>query len=158
MTGPDAKVLGWRRDVRLGVVAFYIIAAATILNSLILQTGRFINLLAGIYLTQVVDAVGQGMRSLEPEGAPDRFVPLLFLVFDAGIAAVIALLGSVARRVPKAFVAGIIMYSLDAIVFALVRQWPSVVVHVVILVIVYRGYIAACSLEQRTEAGASGTA
>ena len=54
---------------KTAAIWLYLVAAATVLNSLILFKYRFIDLLIGLSFTQFIDAIFVGMQ-LEPPGAP----------------------------------------------------------------------------------------
>lgn len=86
-----------RNEIKIAAIWLYIVAAATMLNSLIVQLfSHFIDLLAGLWFTQASDALWVGMRSVEPPGVFPSFEIGAALVIDALIA---ALLVKLARKI-----------------------------------------------------------
>jgi hypothetical protein len=69
------------KKAKTAALWLYLVAAATVLNSLILFKYRFIDLLIGLSFTQFIDAIFVGMQ-LEPPGAPWWYTALPGLVLD----------------------------------------------------------------------------
>jgi len=144
-------------NVRIAVLWLYLVAAATLLNSLLLQLfSHFIDLLAGLWFTEASDALWVGMRSVEPPGVLPSFEIGAALVIDALI--VLALL-KLARKISNGSrVAAIIsfcIYLADTAAFAydlrvsvrshvpvvfLARQALTILVHVAGVIILYRAW------------------
>jgi hypothetical protein len=120
-----------RQDSILSLGWFTLIAVCTLLNSLLLQTGRFVEFYAGLYVTQVIDAMGQGLSSVEPEGVSEpSFFPLMALLVDLLIVGALVLLGLLAFRKRRwASHVGIVWYGIDTLLFLLAGQWLAGVVH-----------------------------
>ena len=100
----------------------YLVAAATLLNSLILnRSQRFIDLLVGLSFTQFVDAMFLGV-AIEPQGSPDWWVDALpALIIDALFLCVLLVLAvKVSHGSRAAAKTAFWAYSLDTLVFALI--------------------------------------
>jgi hypothetical protein len=97
----------------------YLVAAATVLNSLILFRYRFIDLLIGLSFTQFIDAIFVGMR-LEPPGAPWWYTALPALVLDMPFVILLLVLAvKVSRRRPRATRFSFWLYAIDTLVVTL---------------------------------------
>lgn len=108
--------------VKTAATWLYLVAAATAINSIILNRNhRFIDLLAGLSFTQFVDAAFLGL-GVEPQGSPDWFADALpALLIDALFACVlIALAVKVSHGSRAAAKVGLWLYSLDTLVFGLI--------------------------------------
>jgi hypothetical protein len=143
--------------IRIAIIWLYIVAATTLLNSLLLQLfSRFIDLLAGLWITQTTDAIFVGMRSVEPQGAPPTFEILLALIVDALIVlAVVALAVRISRGSRSATGISFFLYLADTVMFVfsfgasvlshvrsifLVWQALALLVHVAGTVILFRAW------------------
>jgi hypothetical protein len=107
--------------VKTAAIWLYLVAAATLLNSIILnRNGRFIDLLVGLSFTQFVDAVFLGL-GVEPQGSPDWLVDALpALMIDALFVCVLIVLAvKVSYGSRAAAKIGLWGYSLDTLVFVL---------------------------------------
>jgi hypothetical protein len=109
-------------QIRIAVLWLYIVAAATLLNSLLLQLySRFVNLLAGLWFTQATDAIFFGMRTVEPQGASPLFEILLALIVDALVVLLVVVLAvNISRRSRRAAATSFIIYLVDTAVFAVI--------------------------------------
>jgi hypothetical protein len=108
--------------VKTAATWLYLVAAATAINSIILNRNhRFIDLLAGLSFTELVDAAFLGL-GVEPQGSPDWFADALpALLIDAlFVCVLIALAVKVSHGSRAAAKVGLWLYSLDTLVFGLV--------------------------------------
>jgi hypothetical protein len=105
--------------IRIAAVWLYVVAAATLLNSLILQLfSRFVDLLAGLWFTQAIDAMFFGMRSVEPQGSPPTFEILLALIADVLVVLVVVILAvKLSRGSRRAAVNSLFLYAVDTGIF-----------------------------------------
>lgn len=76
---------------RIAALWLYFVAAATVLNSLILFKYRFIDLLIGLSFTQFIDAIFVGMQ-MEPAGAPWWYTALPAWTLDAPLVVLLLVL------------------------------------------------------------------
>jgi hypothetical protein len=140
---------------RAAAIWLYLVASATVLNSLILfRYSRFIDLFIGLSFTQFIDAIFVGLR-LEPPGAPWWWTALPALVLDAPfVLTVLVLAVKVSSRRHRATRVAFWLYAIDTFVIALelaasvtifrspsrLLAWQSLalVVHVIGLIILFR--------------------
>jgi hypothetical protein len=111
-----------QNQIRIAAVWLYIVATATLLNSLLLQLSlRFVDLLAGLWLTQASDAFFVGMRSIEPQGAPPDFEILAALIVDVLVVLIGVALGvKVSRGSRRAAGISFSIYAADTAVLAFI--------------------------------------
>ncbi len=108
----------------------YLVAAATVLNSLILFKYRFIDLLIGLSFTQFIDAIFVGMQ-LEPPGAPWWYTALPALVLDMPFVILLLVLAvKVSRRRRLATRFSFWLYAIDTLVVALSFAASIAIFHV----------------------------
>ncbi len=127
------------KQVRGGASWFYWIAGLSMVNSLLMWLGGGINFLIGLAVTQMIDgfiyAVGAelGVES-------NVIIGLIALALDAVAAGVFVVFGYFARKKHKwSFVAGMVLYALDGVVFLMFGQIASFAFHVLGLIGLYTG-------------------
>lgn len=122
---------------------FFWIAALSLINSAILLFGGGWGFVVGLGATQVVDAVV--VMAAEEAGASSALAPkLVALTVDAFVAGVFVLFGLFARkRYAWAFIVGMLLYTMDGLLFLVVSDWLSFGFHVFALFGIWGGY-AAC--------------
>ena len=136
-----------------------IVAASTLLNSLLLQVfSRFLALPTALSLTVVNDAIFVGLRGMAPEGVARVFEIALALVVDALVACLFLMLARKTFRKSRGAVAtGLIIYVVDTAVFLMFSaigtldqiplpdalvQVSTLLVHLVGCVLLFRGWRA----------------
>ena len=145
-------------NVRIAAFWLYLVAAATLLNSILLQLfSHFVNLLAGLWFTEASDALWVGMRSVEPPGVFPSFEIGAALVIDVLIVLVLL---NLARKISNgsrtAAIITFCVYLADTAVFAydfrvsvrshapvvsLAWQALTVLVHIAGVLILYRAWM-----------------
>jgi hypothetical protein len=121
---------------------FYWIAGLSLVNSAVIAAGGDVNFIFGLGITLVFDAVAAQMGSSAAAVA---------LVLNTLIAGVFVVCGSLARgRKQWAFVAGMLLYALDGLLFVVPGLWLNVGAHVFALVLIYNGWAAARKLRPVT--------
>jgi hypothetical protein len=97
-----------------------LVAAATVLNSLILfKYSHFVDLFIGLSLTPFIDAIFVGMQ-LEPPGAPWWYTAFPALVLDAPFVLVVLVLAlKVSRGRRRATQVAFWLYAIDTFIIAL---------------------------------------
>jgi hypothetical protein len=126
--------------LRSGANWFFWIAGLSIINSIIAATGSNWNFVVGLGITQAADAFGSVMIT----GTTGTVIALLF---DALVAGGFAGLGLAARKGASwAFIVGMSLYSLDALLLAWVTDWLSVAFHGVALFFLFNGFRASRQL------------
>ena len=127
-----------------GARTFYWVAALSLVTSIVSLAGGTWAFLVSLGVTQLVDAVAN--VGAERLGVGVKIVALVFDIFAAGL---FALFGYFAgKRHTWAFVVGIALYVLDALVCALIGFWLGLAFHAFALYSMYGGYRAAASLSE----------
>jgi len=125
-----------REKARAGAYWFYWIAAVTLVNSVINVFGSDWNLIFGLGIGQVFDALGQGLAA---DGGGPAFV-VLGLFMSVGALSIYVLWGWLAARGKTlGFVAGMVCYGLDAGFFVAAGDWIGASFHGIALVVIGRG-------------------
>ena len=117
---------------------FYWIAGLSVINSIVAATGSTWGFMAGLGATQVIDAIGQEV------GAWSKPVTL---VLDGLVASAFVALGWWALRRTWVYLAGMILYALDSVVFALAGDWVGLAFHGLILYFLWSGFAARRALD-----------
>jgi hypothetical protein len=123
---------------RRGAQWFYWVAALSLINSVLALAGQEWRFILGLGITQLVQEMAKESGG---GGTAAGVVGLVFIGF-------FAVLGHRAvdgRR--WAFVAGMVAYGLDGVIFLLAQHWIGVAFHVFALVMIGKGYVAARQLE-----------
>jgi hypothetical protein len=145
-------------NVRIAIFWLYLVAAATLMNSLLLQLfSHFVDLLAGLWFTEASDALWVGMRSVEPPGVFPSFEIGAALVIDVLIVLVLLKLArKIANGSRTAAIISFCVYLADTAVFAyefrvsvrshvpvvsLAWQALTVLVHIAGVLIFYRAWM-----------------
>jgi hypothetical protein len=132
-------------QLKSGTNWFWWIAGLSVVNSLILLSGSNWNFVVGLGVTQIVDGVAQALASELPDVG--TIVKIGGLLIDVAIAGLFVLLGFLARkRFAWAFIIGIVLYSLDGLIFLLVQSWLNVGFHAFALFGIYSGFKALKTL------------
>lgn len=123
---------------------FFWIAGLSLVNSGVMLAGGQWGFIVGLGITQFADAVGAAVA--EEVGAGIGLRAVVF-VFDAFVAGLFVLFGALARkRHAWAFVTGIVLYTLDGLLFLLVSDWLSVAFHAFVLFCLLGGLAAGRKL------------
>ena len=123
---------------------FYWIAALSFITSLIALSGYKWGFLASLGVTQIINAVA---NALAERGAGAARV--VALVFDALASGVFVLLGYFAvKRHSWAFIAGLVLYVLDALLFVLAGFWLGLIFHGYVTYCLVNGYRACARLAE----------
>lgn len=120
---------------------FYWIAGLSIINSILsFDTPSNIGFIAGLGICQVVDEV-----IIEMFGTYNHYATIINLI----ISLVIAFIGYQARKASKtAFIIGLNLYALDAILFFYFNLWLSFAFHISFLYFIYQGIPAINELKE----------
>lgn len=102
---------------------FFWIAGLSLANSLLLYSDMGLNFPIGLGITQVIDAF-----AMIDGGAPAMGVGLFFGVVVASAFAFFGLMGR--KGYAWAFIAGLVLYTGDSLIFVLVQDWLSVGFHI----------------------------
>lgn len=114
-------------EVMSGANWFWWIAGLSVVNSVMIHSGTDRSFVIGLGFTLVVDAI---LREYK----------LIALCIDAVAIAIIVGLGFMSRKGHLwAFVTGIVLYSLDAVIYLIAQDWMSVGFHGLALFYMVRG-------------------
>lgn len=126
------------RRSQTGANWFFWIAGLSLVNSLIVVMGGNWSFLAGLGVTQFIDAVARGLSTRGGAAAT-----VLALLLDVGAAGVLVMFGLLARqRHSWAFVLGMILYAMDGLLLVIVQDWLGLAFHAYALFCIYRGLSA----------------
>ena len=132
---------------------FFWIAGLTVVTSVLALTGAGYAFFLSLGATQFIDGVAKGLSSEFGDT-----VRIVGLVADIAIAAVFALLGWFAyKRQLWAFLVGMAIFALDALLLLVFQVWISFIFHAVVTYWIFRGYQAGralAALERNTESEA----
>ena len=123
-----------RVDVARGGSWFYWIAGLSLVNSAILIFGGDWSFFLGLGITQLIEAVAAelGVIGKVIAGMMDLMIAGTFIFF-----------GFMACRLKSwAFLAGMILYGLDALIFLMVGEIRCVIFHIIALVFIGKGFMA----------------
>ena len=125
--------------IRVSADWFFWIAGLSIVNSLIVEFGGHIRFIVGLGITEVVDAVISHQASgIHTAG----------WIVNIVIAGIFALFGKLGRDANKgAFIVGMVLYALDALLLANYQVWLGVAFHAYALYRIYLGLSALNQLE-----------
>jgi hypothetical protein len=128
---------------RSGARWFFWIAGLTIVTSFIGFLGSGYAFFLSLGATQFIDGVAKGLS-----GEFGDTVRIVGLVLDICIAGIFALLGWFAyKRHLWAFLVGMAIFALDAIILLVFQVWISFVFHAVVTYWIFRGYRAGRALD-----------
>lgn len=129
-----------RAVMHSGARWFYWIAGLSVVNSVLFLTGSTWGFAIGLGMVDVSNALGQ----VAIGGTTGTAVALLL---DAVIAGGFAGLGYMAQsRAQWAFILGMVVYALDALLLVWATDWLSVAFHGLALFYIYRGFQASRAL------------
>ncbi len=117
---------------------FFWVAGLSIVNSLILLSGRNWSFIIGLGMTQFIDAIA--LMVAEEIGHIGKIIGAILDAFAAGIFVVFGIFAR--KRYQWSFIVGMILYALDGLLFLLVQDMLSLGFHIFVLYGVYRGLAA----------------
>lgn len=127
-----------------GAKWFYWIAGLSVVNSVILLMEGGVSFVVGLGITQII--AGIGIALAEEFGPVARYIAFAFEVVAA---LVFVLFGYYAlKRHRWAFIIGIVLYTLDSLIFLAVQDWWSFGFHVLALFGLFGGMNAARKLRE----------
>lgn len=119
---------------------FYWIAGLSLVNSIIFLFGGNLSFIAGLGITQLLDAVVDQFSHSESFSA----VKIITFAVDFIIAGIFVLCGLWANKLEIwAFVVGMILYVLDTILLLIIGAYLPVAFHGFALFMIFRGFSAA---------------
>ncbi|MGA7990014.1 MAG: hypothetical protein WCC53_01150 [Thermoanaerobaculia bacterium] len=130
---PELARLRLEQRAKAGANWFYWIAGLSLVNSIAHAAGSTWVLIAGLGITQVFDGV---FNNATPA------IKVVGILADVAAGSVFIALGYIARTQRAGFVAGLVLYSLDALIFLLFQEWLGLAFHVFVLFSISSGYTA----------------
>lgn len=127
---------------------FYWIAGLSLINSAVILSGSDWSFLIGLGATQIVDYFSLG--ATEGIEASSRTIVLaIAFIIDVIIAGTFFLWGFFSRKGYRwAYIIGIVLYSLDGLIFLAFQDWPSLGFHIFALYFIIGGFKAFGQLQQ----------
>ena len=123
---------------------FFLIAGLSVVNSILYLSGGKYTFLIGLGITQFIAGFAKGFG----QGQLIPFAVILTIL----IAGMFAALGLFSRKLMAwAFVTGIILYILDALLFIWVKDWLSFGFHIIALYFLVLGVAACFRLHKKTQ-------
>lgn len=117
-----------KRRMQRGANNFYWIAALSAINSVILEFGGSAYFVVGLASTLFVDSFAVAVAKDVPEAA--IIVKIVGLVISFIFAGIFALFGLFANRGKRwAFVVGMVLYSIDALLMLAFQEWMGLIFH-----------------------------
>jgi len=117
---------------------FFWIAGLSLINSIILLAGGQWSFIVGLGITQIIDTIG-----LEMAKEAGMIGNIIAFVCDILAAGIFVLFGVFARKGYRwAFIMGMIIYTLDGLLFILVQDILSMGFHLFALYGIYSGFKA----------------
>jgi hypothetical protein len=139
-SGPDPELAG---QVKRGANWFYWIAGLSVVNSVIFLFGADVAFLAGLGFTILVDAL---IDVSIHNGAP-ALLKAVAVIFDLILVIVFALFAYYAgKRFSVAFIIGILVYALDALLLLALGLYFMAAFHAFALFFIIRGFLACRKL------------
>lgn len=119
---------------------FAIIAAFSAVNSILVLAGAKVSFVVGLGATQLVDAVLAVARE-QAQPPVTTIITALGLIVNLGILGVVVAIWQLSKRGSAiAYVVGMVLYLLDALIYVLVGDWVGAGFHVFFLAMLWSGY------------------
>ena len=139
------KRMTLENQLKSGASWFFIIAALSLVNSIIYLTNGGITFIVGLGVTQLVDGVVSGLASRVTSSAD--LLRIAGIGVNVLVAAIFVLYGILGRKRQRLFfIIGIVAYVLDTIVFIVFKEYSAVAFHLLALWGLFGGLRAMNSL------------
>jgi hypothetical protein len=137
---PKQDIIKITKSFENGYKWFYWIAGLSMVNSVAhLAKGGF-SFVIGLGMPQIVEAIAMALTEEHPQAS--IILKIIVLIFAAIFAGVFALFGWLAsKKHGWAFIVGMILYSLDGLIFILVKDWMSIAFHIFAFICILTGYL-----------------
>jgi hypothetical protein len=142
---PDTA--GITRQMKRGANNFYWIAALSVINSLVLQFGGNSFFVVGMAATLFVDFIAIGLAKEFPDMA--LVLKVAGIAISLVASGIVALFGLFANRGKRwAFLVGMVLYAIDALIMLALREWMGLLFHGLFLYGLFTGLRALNELEK----------
>lgn len=153
-TPPDPQQVNWmmknadlQRRLKAGASNFYWIAGLSVINTLLYIFGGGITFVVGLGITQIVDGFAYGMAQAAPSYAI-VFKGIGFII-SLVISGVFVLFGVFAAKAKKwSFITGMVLYSLDAVIMLIFKDFLGFGFHLFFLWLLFGGLRALNQIEK----------
>jgi hypothetical protein len=133
-----------------GASWFFWIAALSVINTLIYIFGGSTNFIVGLGVTQLID----GFASAMAEGSGSNIPLIISFILDGFFILLFFILGHFSKkRKAWAFITGMVLYALDALIFIWATDMLSIGFHIFALVMIFNGFNANRKLREMPSAG-----
>jgi hypothetical protein len=127
---------------RSGANWFYWIAGLTLVTSIISLLGGGWRFFLTLAITQIVD--GLAVLASENLGEATKVIALVIDIFVTAVFAAVAYFAG--KKQFWAYLVGMILFGLDALLSIVIFDWIGIIVHGIVLVLMIRGYLAGREL------------
>jgi hypothetical protein len=140
-----AEQLTYQRRLKSGASNFYWVAILSIINSLVSIFGGGMYFVVGLGATLLVDALASAVAE---ELGGSSLVLAIGFVITLFLDAIIAGFGFLAaRKYAWAFIIGMVLYALDALLMLVFQEWLGFAFHLLFLFGMWTGYQALRKLK-----------
>jgi hypothetical protein len=139
------------RQWHAGANTFYWIAALSVINTIAYVTGADFSFMIGLGFTQVITGLAVGMAE-GVSGDAVMIIKAVGIVLSLAVAGLFVGAGILANRRHKwSFIAGMVLYGLDGLIFLLFKDYFPLIFHLVMLFYVFAGFSALNKLNKITQ-------
>jgi hypothetical protein len=140
------KVLDLENQIKSGISWFFWIAALSIINTILFQTGASFSFTVGLGITQFIDGVSVAVSRRGSSGTA-VIVTTIALFLDVVIAGLFVLFGVFGRkRVRWLIIVGMVLYAADGVLCVVFEAWLTAAFHALALWGLFRGIRAINAL------------
>ena len=147
------QVIHLQNKVHGGATWFFIVAVLSLINTVIFLSGGNLSFVIGLGITQLIDGVATAVveQSNDTVGTVARVIAI---GLDLGMVGVFMAIGYFARRRYQAsFIAGMIVYGIDALIMLPFSIWVGLIFHLLGLAGMWGGFQAVRRLKQLEQSG-----
>jgi hypothetical protein len=142
-SSPDpAEHFRLEAQCKSGAHWFYWIAVLSLITSLIALSGSQWGFIVSLGITQIVDALAN--QAAENAGTAAKVIAFVFDLMAVGAFALVGYFAS--KKHAWVFVAGMVFYALDGLIFLLAQDWLAIAFHAFALYGMFSGYRACRKL------------
>lgn len=130
-------------QVREAASWFFVVAALSVVNTLSFFFNGGLAFIFGLGITQIIDGIGSVVIEEMAQNGDNvaSAVRIITIVLDLVVVAVFVGLGWLARKqVQWAFLVGLVLYGLDALLLLFASSYLDVVIHVYVLYRLFSGW------------------
>jgi hypothetical protein len=143
MFTPDSvEIARLEQRTQSGARWFFWIAALSLITSLVMLYGSHWGFILSLGITQIIDAIAS-----QAGAGAGSIVKGIAFTLDLSVAGIFALFGVFAgKKHLWAFIAGMVLFGLDALIFLLAQDWLGIAFHAYALYCIFAGFRACRKL------------